>query len=368
VWGQSAKSIPPPTARSGLKPPTGTAGGGGKSAAVKEAVTDRAAGMPAPHERPGGGDTVLAELYTLAGTADWATLRAFLARYSTGQDSGQHSGRDSGQDLSALAGNLCAHKEADDGWLAGELAAAGDDPLARLVLGAHTVQRAWRVRTGKRAVHVSREQFDTFHSLLREAEEHLYRSAALDRASAAPWYFLLVSGRGLQVDVDIAERRFEAVVNRCPGHVAAHRQQLQTLSRKWSGSHERMHAFALESLHGPHGAALGELVASAHIERWLDFGNEAADARRAYICGDSVRAELQEAADRSINQPGFGNPRSPYTAYNLFAMAFGLAEMWPQSLSAFKSTEGVVAGSWGYLKGTPVEAYTRMRNKAFERA
>jgi hypothetical protein len=51
------------------------------------------------------------------------------------------------------------------------------------------------------------------------AEEHLYCSVELDPSSIAPWYSLLISGRGLQVGLDAQRRRFEGALKRCPGHL-----------------------------------------------------------------------------------------------------------------------------------------------------
>ena len=99
-----------------------------------------------------------------------------------------------------------------DEALPGLAARASGDPLPRLLLGSRTIHRAWAVRTALRANQVSQEQFAQFHALLEEAEEHLYAAASLDPASSAPWYCLLISGRGLEVGPDASERRFDASI------------------------------------------------------------------------------------------------------------------------------------------------------------
>jgi len=295
-------------------------------------------------------------LLEAAKAKDWPAIRATLA------DS-------SGFDLSALTTNLCNQSPEMDEWLpdaVGAGAGAGD-ALARLVLGGRKVERGWEIRTGARATQVSRDQFAAFHAHLREAEEYLYDAVALDRASAGPWYYLLVSARGLQVGLPVTKRRFEALVTRSPGHVGAHRQMLQSLCKKWSGSHEQMHAFATEAMRGPHGLQLGEIVAIAHLEHWLDLK---AQERQAYITSQPVRAELLEAADRSVFDPDYAMPRAPYYALNHFALLFALAGLYEQSRAAFKATDGVVTKfPWNYFNAAdPVAAYTKRREIAFQNA
>jgi hypothetical protein len=140
---------------------------------------------------------------------------------------------------------------------------------------------------------------------------------------------------------------------------------LQKLCRKWSGSHEQMHEFATEAMRGPHGDVLGELVPRAYFEHWRDLPKDSPE--RAFIKSAESRAELQEAADRTIFRPGYvGNPRGPYFALNMFAWAFCTAGMWPQARAAFTATEGVVV-NWAHWSD-PVAVYTRQRTLAFQQA
>jgi hypothetical protein len=308
------------------------------------------AGKP-PEARtiPGDGDAELRTLLELTESRDWPALHAGLSKYS-------------GNDLSSLIGTICAQSPTLSDWVPEAVAKGPDDALAYAFLGNATVEGAWRVRTTRRAQHVSQDQFREFHQILREAEEHLYRSAELDTQSAAPWYSLLISGRGLQVGLDVQRRRFEAVLERCPGHLGAHSQMLQQLCRKWSGSDEQMHAFATEALRGPYGDELGVLIPRAYYEH---VGNLPRDSpERAYITSAEARAELQEAADRTIFRPGFRPARHPYTAANVFAWAFTAAELWPQARAAFQATEGVIV-NWGGF-ADPVVVYTRRRDLVFQ--
>ena len=308
-----------------------------------------AARLPEPRTVAGDGDAELRALLRLADSRDWPALRAGLARHS-------------GHDLSSLIAGVCAKSLMLSDWLP---EAAGKDPedaLAAAFLGAATVERAWRVRTNRLARQVSADQFREFHEVLREAEEHLYRSAELDPESAAPWCSLLVSGRGLQVGPDIQQRRFEAAIERSPGHLGAHNQMLQQLCRKWSGSHERMHAFATEAMRGPYGDELGVLIPRAYYEHFVQLGKDSPE--RGFITSAESRAELQEAADRTVFRPGYRPARGPYAAANVFAWVFTSAGMRPQARAAYAATEGVVVNWAGFVD--PVAAYTRQRNLAYQ--
>lgn len=304
-----------------------------------------------PHVEIGDGDPVALGLIAAANRYDWPTVRSTLARY--GDD-------DRSTLLAALTGSAAGLYD----WLDSGRDTSPDDPLAQLVLGAATVSFAWKVRTGKLAQHVSREQFDRFHTLLRKAEEHLYRAVELDPASAVPWAELVTSGRGLSVGLEVVRRRFEAVTDRCPGHRRAHQQMLQCLCLKWSGSHEQMHEFAAAAAAGAYWAQLAHLVAIAHLERWLKL--PAGSERSAYMKQSTVRSELVEAADLSIFQPGWSRARAPYSEPNVFAMAFSLAGLHDEARRAFELTDGVVTRfPWSYGNGRDqVTLFTVWRDKA----
>lgn len=300
-----------------------------------------------PRRVLGDGDHVAADLIQSAQRQDWSTVHGTLARYR-------------GRDLSALTSKLCDH-EATRGWLRTCASEKPDDFVSRLVLGSCTIDDAWAVRTGARAQHVSREQFARFHEMLQEAEEHLYEATLLDPDAVAPWHFLVLSGRGLSIGIDTIERRFEAVTKRCPDHLEAHHQMMLALCKKWYGSHERMHEFANAAMTGPHWSSLALLVPWAHLERFLDLGG--GEPGRAYLAQPTVLAEIQEAADLTLGQPDYADPRAPYSAANAFAMAFSLARAWDQARTAFEATNWVVTRNpWNYLNGRdPKVPYAKFR-------
>jgi hypothetical protein len=299
-----------------------------------------------PQLDPAGGDPALARLRSAVSEQDVQAVVAALRGFAE-------------QDLSALVRGIASLPDIDEA-LPALAAAAPDDPLPRLLLGSRTINRAWAVRTGARASQVSGEQLARFHALLEEAEEHLYAAARMDHASAAPWYFLLVSGRGLEIGPDASRRRFEAVISREPEHFAAHRQRLQQLCRKWGGSHQEMHEFARQAMLNSADPQLAVLVAEAHIEQWSDLRGGAAG--KAYLRETAVGQALLEAAARSIDQPGFAPARDPYLGYNMFAFAFSLAGLLQAARRAFWKTRGVVTSSpWEHLAGQPLDNYLRWR-------
>ncbi|MBS2533244.1 hypothetical protein KGQ20_10710 [Catenulispora sp. NF23] len=266
---------------------------------------------PVPIDRSHG-DPELAALRQAARITDWPTVEEILRPVRD---------RDDFERLTFLIGNI---EDLGGDFLLKLPNQLPSDPLALTVAGARHSAWAWEARTGYRASQVSEEQFKVFHDRLRVAEEYLYTAVELDPANAAPWYTLCVTSRGLEHGADVTRRRFEAGIKRAPGHVGLHRQMLQQLCAKWGGSHEAMHAFATKVFDAaPPGSGLGELVAQAHLEHWLDLEQGPDDV---YIRDAAVVQDLRRAADASVFHPAFAPTSSPYTALNTFAMAFWLAD------------------------------------------
>ncbi|MFJ1586494.1 hypothetical protein ACIOC1_24630 [Streptomyces sp. NPDC088197] len=258
------------------------------------------------------GDARLAEIRAAAreGVEQWPLIRARLAAATDGED------------LTFLLEGVQSVAGVER-WIGDVIAAEPDDALPLLVSGARHVAWAWHARTGFAARYVSDEQWELFRTRLTVAEDHLLEAAEREPTWAAPWYFLQITGRGLGVGSDVAERRFAATCRRSPGHVAAHRQHVQQLCPKWGGSWARTHAFARESmLAAPAGSPMGHLVAQAHLEEWLALGG---DAESPYLADADVVRAVNEAAARSVYHPDFVRRRDWPLAFNTFAMTFALA-------------------------------------------
>ncbi|MFB7512805.1 hypothetical protein [Streptomyces sp. NPDC056144] len=295
-----------------------------------------------------GGDPDARRVREAAEAGDWATVRDLLEARPESED---RTGL-----LWAVADVAGAER-----WLADAMAAEPQAPLPRLVAAVRHISWAWEARTSARAAQVSQEQFKIFHDRLATAETWLYEVAEREPGWTSPWYALQVTGRGLQVDGDVARRRFEAAVRRDPHHLGAHQQQLQQLCEKWGGSHEEMHAFARSSAFGaPRGTVLGQLVAVAHLEHWLAL-DSGPDAR--YIRSPEVIASLGEAADHSIRHPDFVGTPGWLQVHNSFAMAFSLAGDTASARECFRASAGrVTEFPWQYLDGSdPAKAYKEHR-------
>ncbi|WP_338491362.1 hypothetical protein [Streptomyces sp. SJL17-4] len=305
-------------------------------------------GRPVARVDKDSGDPDARRVRVAAEASDWATVRDVL------------DARPESEDRTGLlwaVGDVVGTER----WIADVMAADPQAPLPRLVAAVRHISWAWEARTGARASQVSREQFQLFHDRLATAETWLYEVAEREPGWTSPWYALQVTGRGLQVERDVARRRFEATVRRDPHHLGAHQQRLQQVCEKWSGSHEEMHAFARTSAFAaPGGTPLGQLVAVAHLEHWLAL-DSGPDFR--YIRRPEVIASLCEAADHSIRHPDFVRGRNWLQVYNTFAMAFSLAGDVASARECFRATEGrVTEFPWQYLNGSdPAKAYKEYR-------
>ncbi len=171
------------------------------------------------------GDPRLAQIRAAAGqgAGAWPVIR------------GQLAAAEDGEDLTFLAEGVQTLAGVER-WIGAVIAADPGDPLPLLVSGARHIGWARHARDRSETRQASPEQGTPFRTRLDTAEEHLRRAAGLEPAGAAPHYFLQISGRGLRIGPQAAERRFEATRSRAPGHAAAHRQHLQQLSGKWGGS------------------------------------------------------------------------------------------------------------------------------------
>lgn len=299
------------------------------------------------------GDPRLAAVRAAAaqgGTGNWPRIRAHLAA------------AEDGEDLTFLVEGLCAVSGVER-WI-GEVAAADPgDALPALVSGARHIGWARHACAGLPARQVSGGQREILLARLAVAEERLQEAAALEPSWAAPWYFLQISALGNEAGEEVAERRFQEACRRAPGHVAAHRRHLWQLSRAGGGSQERTHAFARQAmLAAPEGSPLGQLVALAHLEEWLDLGG---DPESVHMGRPQVVAALHEAASRSVLHPAFVRRRDWAPAFNAFAMAFALAGEYPAAHAVFRALgDRPTEMPWRYLDGrSPLVPFYAWRDR-----
>ncbi|WP_225851194.1 hypothetical protein [Streptomyces sp. HPF1205] len=293
---------------------------------------------PVPAIDPSYGDHRLAAVRAAAkegGAGNWPGIRAHLAA------------AEDGEDLTFLVEGLGTVAGVER-WIGDVAAADPRDALPLLVSGARHIAWAWHARPRLPVEQASAGQWKLFRTRLAVAEEHLFEAAAREPSWAAPWYFLQVSGRGSEAGEEAAGRRFEEVLRRAPGHLAAYRERLREHSRAGGGAQEPMHAFAREAmLAAPPGSPLGQLVALAHLEEWRETG---ADPDSVLMSRPHVVTALREAASRSVLHPAFVRRRDWALGFNAFAMAFALAGEYPAAHTVFRALgDRPTEVPWTYL-------------------
>jgi hypothetical protein len=291
----------------------------------------------------------VSELRAALHRRDWPAVRALLDRLPPQARSL----------LIRLGGDEAGLEE----FLRGVLAADPEDSAAAAMLGFHLIDVGWKVRSGYRAEHVSRQQFATFHDWVRQGELVLVDAAARNPADPAIWTARLISARGLELGPTESRRRYDRLRALDPHHYQGQSQFLQSLCPKWSGSWEKLHAWSREEmLAAPLGGLQGALVAMAHIEHWLDL--EGAE-RDAYLAFPQVRAELHEAAQRSIWHPDFRRSPGWVHAASTFAMSFHLIGDQPAAASAFTLLGNLgTEQPWAYYPGDPAGKILFARSRA----
>ncbi|MFJ4188496.1 hypothetical protein [Kitasatospora sp. NPDC089509] len=220
----------------------------------------------------------------------------------------------------------------DDTWLRAWRAEHPDDPTAALLHADALVYLAWNIRTGARANQVSREQFDSFHRVLREAHEAAEAAVALAPADDPnPWVVQTSIAMGLGWPNDRFRQLWAELVKRDPHHWAAHTRALQYWCDKWHGSHELMHGFIDEAIAA---APAGSLLAPVKLEAYYEqFGQdrEKLTAWKRPEVGAALDAAL---ADLAAADPG--HHRLPY-AHGWLAYALTRAGRHTEALEQYRA-------------------------------
>ena len=264
-------------------------------------------------------------------------------------DAADHLRRATEEDRDDLLWNFSDDLRYDD--LLALLDARPDDALLHTMAAICAMKTAWTIRTGARAEHVSRAQFNGFHAWLDGSEAHAYGAVRLDESDVLPYLTLLTTGRGLQLNVAELRARFDAGRERAPHHLELHRQMLQGLCAKWGGSDEAMFAFSRSAAEAaPDAAGLAELVAIAHVEAWLEA------KASEYWRRPGVKEELQHVAARL----GTRVPPDRYqvTGRNMLALVWWQSRDNDAFVAAVAAMDGMVtAWPWEMWPkfGPPVE-------------
>ncbi|SHN43228.1 hypothetical protein [Cryptosporangium aurantiacum] len=240
--------------------------------------------------------------------------------------------------------------------------------LPMLVRGAHAIDWAWMARGAKWASKTSRAQFQIFLRRLRFAHDYLTEAAARNPHDPTAWSELIVCGVGMGLGVEEAQRRFREAVARSRWHLGAHAGLFMQLCRKWGGSDELMHGFAVDTAaSAPPETGLAVLVADAHIERWLYLGREGGKSQEHLLRPDT-RAELHAAADRSVRHPAYRGRLGWQSDHNRLAMPFWLADEFDAAAEMFDVLgDQVTTSPWMYFGGEPGEHFVRARAECYRR-
>jgi hypothetical protein len=253
-------------------------------------------------------------------------------------------------------------------WMQQWVAARPDSALPYLFRGMLLIDWAWDARGGGWAKTVQEDAWAVFHGRLVQADRDLARAAALDEADPTPHAKGLVVAKGLSLGLPEIKRRFGEVTRRDQWFAGAYYQMVECVAAKWAGSHEEMFGFARWTTgSAPDGSPLHRVVATAHLERWLYLPRDTengAEVRKTYFRREEVRAEIRQAALRSVYSPRYVPNGFTASDRNLFAMCFGLMGDYAAQLDQMSLIGPLIqAAPWQY-QGSPGRIYERARTAA----
>ncbi|MER5831427.1 hypothetical protein ABT116_11450 [Streptomyces sp. NPDC002130] len=309
--------------------------------------------LPAPRRQKNGmytlralGDARVLALIEAADAGDWDAVKAALAPFDLGRDHrvlGELAGLDGVQDWIGRA--VEEEKE--------------HRATALLISGARHITWGWEARTAELAVNVTRDQWRVFHERLEIAEEHLLQAAELRPEWVTPWRQLLTSGRGMSLGSAVNRTRRDAALRRDPLDLETHLEWLSQLQPRWGGEPGQALAFAQEAAsRAPQGHRLGCVIAMAYIEEWVESD------RGDYLHTSEIRAQLREAADRSILHPAYVWRPGWQQDFNMFAMALSLAGERHTVRRVFQTLDGAYTKwPWTYF-AEPEKQFAQRHRRA----
>ncbi|WP_371583551.1 hypothetical protein [Streptomyces sp. NBC_01314] len=209
-----------------------------------------------------GPDAALRGTLVAARSGTWEPAAELLARTRTAHD------WDLRGEYSATLAELALHHT---GWLDDWRRERPGDPDLALVAADLAIDHAWEIRTGARARHVSREQFQAFRAVLRDAEPVLRTAADLNPGDPVPWRIHIALAMGLGAPREMFDEYLARGREAHPHDVGLHARAVQYLAKKWYGSHTEMFEFAESAAAAaPEGAPLRGLPLHAVTEYALD--------------------------------------------------------------------------------------------------
>jgi hypothetical protein len=166
----------------------------------------------------------------------------------------------------------------------------------------------------------SEAEAERFTKHLMAAEEILHEAVVDRPAMVDPWVTLLVSGRGLQLDLEQLRERFDNAHSRSPFRPDACREYMQSLAKKWNGSTIATFDFArwIEAESPPDSPAR-ECLPMAHIEKGLLERGPANLA--SYLMDSDVVAELATGLLNFLEATPAPAPAEHLGVLNAYALA-----------------------------------------------
>lgn len=285
----------------------------------------------------------LVELRESVRAADWTAIELFFAGLSD-------------TDMTAFAVTVVGQVAGAEEFLAG----LPPTPLARRLHAARRVARAWEIRTGYRARHVSHEQFDGMHEQLRIAEPILIQLTAEDPADAVAWSLRLTVACGLELGQSEARRRYDRLSRYAPHCYAAQTRLAQQLCPKWGGSFEALHAFGRECLESaPPGSLSPTIAAEAHLEHYFEV------QERQYLRNVAVQKEIVAAAEKSVLDPDFVGGYHWPRAHGVYALLFSLTGQLDRAAAHFAALGDARSEyPWESASGDPATYFRKLRDQA----
>jgi tetratricopeptide (TPR) repeat protein len=238
-----------------------------------------------------------------------------------------------------------------------------------LVRCAYFVRRAWQMRGNGTTDKVGEIGFEAAANCVKSAIESLYKAKDLNPSDPTPHAYILPALMIFTGLAEVFQAAFSRVEELAPNHVPAHYTMVNTLSKRWGGSHELSLEFAREAVRrAPLGSDMPVCLFWAHslVRTHLEGFDNNPEAAEEYARKKEIRAELEEAFDR-WTQPSY-QPRRSSALYLHQAAAWFYRvldrERLRRSLSLLGDT--YASGPWTIF-GNARKAHAAAIRFAFER-
>lgn len=243
------------------------------------------------------------------------------------------------------------------GWFDEWRRVRSGDPDVALVAAELEIDRAWEIRTAARARPVSREQFQAFRTVLRDAIPVLRTAADLNPGDPVPWRVLIAHAMGLGAPRDVYDEYLARGRAADPLHMGLHARAVQYLAQKWYGSHAEMFAFAESAAAAaPEGSPLRGLPLHAVTEYALEHE---AGIGKGPVAWSRIEGLVEAGLELSARfEPG---DRRAAGFRNHLALALIRSGREAEALEVFRCiATDACTFPWAYM-GDPRETFLLMR-------